>query len=158
MIWGRADLIIIEIKHTLNVMPLNHPEPPPPTLIQEKIVFHAASPWCQKGWIQLNGVILCACLLKFSDTFSVLFYLREWDAWRYREPYHGTSGEWKGYPLKYSCLENSMDCIVHGVKRVRHNWMTFIHSFVVVNKNFKQENYINNIHLVKTANRMEVSK
>ena len=24
-------------------------------------------------------------------------------------------GEGKGYPLLYSCLENSMDCIVHGV-------------------------------------------
>ena len=25
------------------------------------------------------------------------------------------SGEGYGYPLQYSCLENSMDCIVHGV-------------------------------------------
>jgi len=25
-------------------------------------------------------------------------------------------GEGKGYPLQYSGLENSMDCIVHGVK------------------------------------------
>ena len=24
-------------------------------------------------------------------------------------------GEGKGYPLQYSCLENSMDCIVHGI-------------------------------------------
>ena len=24
-------------------------------------------------------------------------------------------GEGKGYPLQYSCLENSMDCIAHGV-------------------------------------------
>ena len=24
-------------------------------------------------------------------------------------------GEWKGHPLQYSGLENSMDCIVHGV-------------------------------------------
>ena len=24
-------------------------------------------------------------------------------------------GEWKDYPLQYSSLENSMDCIVHGV-------------------------------------------
>ena len=24
-------------------------------------------------------------------------------------------GEGKGYPLQYSCLQNSMDCIVHGV-------------------------------------------
>ena len=34
-------------------------------------------------------------------------------------------GERKGYPLQYSGLENSMDCIVHGVQRVRHDWTTF---------------------------------
>ena len=26
-------------------------------------------------------------------------------------------GEGKGYSLQYSCLENSMDCIVHGVAK-----------------------------------------
>ena len=36
-------------------------------------------------------------------------------------------GEGKGYPLQYSGLENSMDCIVHGVQRVGHNWATFIY-------------------------------
>ena len=28
-------------------------------------------------------------------------------------------GEGKGYPLQYSCLENSMDSIVHGVAKSR---------------------------------------
>ena len=28
-------------------------------------------------------------------------------------------GEGKGYPLQYSCLENSMDCVVHGVAKSR---------------------------------------
>ena len=28
-----------------------------------------------------------------------------------------SSGEGKGYPLQYSGLENSMDCIVHGVAK-----------------------------------------
>ena len=28
-------------------------------------------------------------------------------------------GEWKGYPLQYSGLENSMDSIVHGVAKSR---------------------------------------
>ena len=37
-------------------------------------------------------------------------------------------GEGKGYPLQYSGLENSMDCIVHGVaKSHRHDWVTFTH-------------------------------
>ena len=26
-------------------------------------------------------------------------------------------GEWNGYPLQYSGLENTMDCIVHGVTK-----------------------------------------
>jgi len=30
-------------------------------------------------------------------------------------------GERKGYPLQYSVLENSMDCIVHGSQRVGHD-------------------------------------
>ena len=33
-------------------------------------------------------------------------------------------GEGKGYPLQYSGLENSMDCMVHGVEKVRHDWAT----------------------------------
>ena len=28
-------------------------------------------------------------------------------------------GEGKGYPVQYSGLENSMDCIVHGVEKSR---------------------------------------
>ena len=37
-----------------------------------------------------------------------------------------SSGEANGYPLQYSCLENSMDrggwqATVHGLQRVRHN-------------------------------------
>ena len=34
-------------------------------------------------------------------------------------------GEGKSYPLQYSDLENSMDCTVPGVTRVRHDWATF---------------------------------
>ena len=34
-------------------------------------------------------------------------------------------GEGKLYPLQYSDLENSMDCIVHGVQRVGHDWVNF---------------------------------
>ena len=31
----------------------------------------------------------------------------------------GSPGEGKGYPLQYSGLENSMDCIAHGVAKSR---------------------------------------
>ena len=30
-------------------------------------------------------------------------------------------GEGKGYPFQYSGLENSMDCIVYGAQRFRHD-------------------------------------
>ena len=36
-------------------------------------------------------------------------------------------GEGNGYPLQYSGLENSMDSIVHGSQRVRHDLATFTH-------------------------------
>ena len=34
-------------------------------------------------------------------------------------------GEGKGYPFQYSDLENSMDCIVHGVARSRTQLSNF---------------------------------
>ena len=36
-----------------------------------------------------------------------------------------SSGEGKGYPLQYSGVENSMDCIVHGVAKSRARWSDF---------------------------------
>ena len=41
-----------------------------------------------------------------------------------RPPWEG-----KGYPLQYSGLENSMNCIVHGSQRVGHDWVTHFHFF-----------------------------
>ena len=43
------NVIIIEIKCTINVMRLSHPETIPP-LRRGKIVFHKTGPWCQKCW------------------------------------------------------------------------------------------------------------
>ena len=41
-----------------------------------------------------------------------------WKTWIGKVPGLGRSpGEGNGYPLQYSGLENSMDCIVHGVAR-----------------------------------------
>ena len=44
-------------------------------------------------------------------------------------------GEGKGYPLQYSGLQNSKDCIVHGVTRVGHDWanFTFFHYYKCFN-------------------------
>ena len=38
-------------------------------------------------------------------------------------------GEGKGYPLQYSGLENSMDCVVHGLQRVGHDWAIFTYTY-----------------------------
>ena len=61
--------MIIEIKCTINVIHLNHPETIPPALVHGKIVFHETSPWCQKAW----GLLLWAtgsqkCSLKTPGT------------------------------------------------------------------------------------------
>ena len=37
-----------------------------------------------------------------------------------------STGEGKGYPLQYSGLENSMDCIVHGVAK-SWTWLSYFH-------------------------------
>ena len=61
MIWGGADVTVIEIKCTIHEMCLNHPNQLP---VCGKIVFHKTGPWCQKGW----GPLLCI----FSQTKSLL--------------------------------------------------------------------------------------
>ena len=43
-------------------------------------------------------------------------------------------GEGKGYPLQYSGLENSMDCIVHGVVKSRTRLSNFIFHFNALEK------------------------
>ena len=40
-----------------------------------------------------------------------------WESWVPSLGWEDSPGEGKGYPLQYSGLENSMDCIVHGVAK-----------------------------------------
>ena len=47
-------------------------------------------------------------------------------------------GEGKGYTLQYSGLENSMDCIVHGVARSRTQMSDF-HFHLIQNKKLKKK-------------------
>ena len=47
-------------------------------------------------------------------------------------------GEGKGYPLQYSGLENSMDCIVHGVTKSRIRLSNFIFTFTHLNAEFQR--------------------
>ena len=50
-------------------------------------------------------------------------------------------GEGKGYPLQYSGLENSIDCIVHGVAKSRTRWATFTIIVAWGNTSTKSHNY-----------------
>ena len=45
-------------------------------------------------------------------------------------------GEWKGYPLQYSGLENSMNCIVHGFTKSQTQLSDFY--FQNIHKNSNQ--------------------
>ena len=47
-------------------------------------------------------------------------------------------GEGKGYPLQYSGLENSMDCIIHGATKSQTQLNDF-HFHFQGNKNYKRE-------------------
>ena len=63
-------VIIIEIKCTINVMCLNHPETIPPSPVRGKIVFHETAPWCQKGWgplLYTNKTVKRVCSLWSID-------------------------------------------------------------------------------------------
>ena len=42
-----------------------------------------------------------------------------------------STGEGIGYPLQYSGLENSMDCIVYEVTKSRARWSDFTHSLMI---------------------------
>ena len=81
MISGRSDVGIIDIKYTVSVMRLNHPETIFLTLVHGKIVFHKIGLWCQKIWV----------------LFFCLFC-------RFRP--QKSPGGGRGNPLQYSCLEN----------------------------------------------------
>ena len=56
MIWGGADLVIIEIKCTIIVMHLNNPETIPLPTVRRKIVFHETCPWCRARRLGTVGV------------------------------------------------------------------------------------------------------
>ena len=45
-------------------------------------------------------------------------------------------GEGKGYPLQYSGLENSMDCVVHGVTKSQRQLSDFHFNFLHIKEVF----------------------
>ena len=64
-------------------------------------------------WVTVHGAAKSRTRLNDSELRLLLLFSRPFNMLR-RFP-----GEGKGHPLKYSGLENSMDCIVHGVAESR---------------------------------------
>ena len=70
MIWGGADVIIKEIKRTVNAM-LESSSNHPPYQVCGKMVFHKTGPWYQKG----RGPLLY-CMIMLSSHLKTVKYLR----------------------------------------------------------------------------------
>ena len=54
-----------------------------------------------------------------------------WKTWVQSLDWEDSPGEGKGYPLQYSGLENSMDCIAHGVAKSQTRLSDFHFDFQV---------------------------
>ena len=117
--------IRLQIKCTVNVMCLNHPETIPPSPGPWKNCLHVINSWCQKCWGPLTyrmwtltgwfwGASMQDCFPDSSDGKESTCNMGDLGL----IPGLGRSpGEGKGYPLQYSSLENSMDHVVHGVAK-----------------------------------------
>ena len=60
--------------------------------------------------------------------------------------------EGNGYPVPYSGLENSMDCIVHGSQRVGPNWATFTFTLYLYINRF---DVLNTTGVIQGKNRLQ---
>ena len=58
-------------------------------------------------------------------------------------------GEGNGYPLQYSGLENSMDCIVHGVAKSRTRLSEFNFHYTHTHKHIHTNTDTRHIHTYK---------
>ena len=86
MIWGGADVIIIEIKCTVNVM-LESSSNHPPYQVCGKIVFHKTGPWYQKD----RGPLLY-CMIIPSSRLKTIKHLHTINL-----PSHCTAERWFNY-------------------------------------------------------------
>ena len=102
--------------------------------------------WCWGQWEWREGVstpgnleqLLCklpfnyrVCGLKKTSTvwkLRVMFYVVR-NFYNLISELGRSPREGKGYPLQYSGLENSVDCIVHGITKSWNDWVTFTSLF-----------------------------
>ena len=90
--------------------------------VGKESAYIAGDPGSIPGWGRSTGEVI-GYPLQYSCTSLVAHLVKNqpamreiciWSLWREDSP-----REWKGYPLQYSGLENSMDCIVHGVAKIQ---------------------------------------
>ena len=98
-------------------------------LLQARILEWVAFPFSKGSSQHRNWTQVSCTALRFFTSWAT----REANVWDLALiPGLGRSpGKGKGYPFQYSGLENSMRCIVHGVGRVWHDWVTFTFTFPV---------------------------
>ena len=99
------------------------PPPPPPgtpdTSAGKESTCNAEDPGSSPGSGRYAGEGI-GYPLQYSWASPVAQLVKNLLAMREAFPGLGRSpGEGEGYPLQYSCLENSTDCIVHGVAKSR---------------------------------------
>ena len=74
------------------------------------------------GWGKFNGEGI-GYHLQYSWASLVAQLVKNplamWETWVRSLGWEDSAGKGKGYPLQYSGLENSLDCIVHGVAKSR---------------------------------------
>ena len=144
-----SDDIILEIKCAINVMFLNHckTSPPRPQSVEKRIGDHCSIGWDHErqrtaagslGFVTKKGVPTTISLSKLSPVILASDMPTD-DARNAGDlgsipGLGGSPGEGKGYPLQYSCLENSMDCTVHGVtkSRTRLSDFHYIYNYIYI--------------------------
>ena len=101
MIWGAADITIIEIKCTVTVMSLNHVETiyHASTPSMEKNVFHKTGPWCQKRWGPCCRTLILKILNQSHKDY--LETCRNKHSWAQHQIYYNRNSE-----LKFSIVFN----------------------------------------------------
>ena len=103
--------------------------------------------WGWQSWIA-PGKVVCLFLLRslLNIQNSVIGHIS------LRTPYKDVgkesicnAGEGKGYPLQYSALENSMDCVVRGVAK-SPTWLSDFHQLMSLHSLFYMHLF-NSIHI-----------
>ena len=108
----------------------------PDSSVSKESAYNAGDPgsipgsgWCTREGIgyplQYTGASLVAQLVK---NLPAIWETCVWSqGWRSSPGLGRSPGEGKSYPLQYSGLENSMDCIIHGVTK-SWIWLSDVHT------------------------------